>query len=64
MAPPTTSDIGGLAVPALQYEITHLWNGEPIPQSMDHNINAQFTLQSKKSVSETEHDKVLLHYQI
>ncbi len=47
MAPQITSDV---VAPTLHYEITHLWNGEPIPQSQDHKINAQVTLQSKKKL--------------
>jgi len=50
MAPQITSDIAGLGVPALNYEISHLWNGGPIPQSLDHRINAQITLQSKITI--------------
>jgi hypothetical protein len=32
---------------SLHYEIGHLWNGDPIPVSTDHKINAQISLQSK-----------------
>jgi hypothetical protein len=32
---------------SLHYEIGHLWNGDPIPVSPDHKINAQISLQSK-----------------
>jgi hypothetical protein len=34
---------------SLHYEIGHLWNGDPIPVSPDHKINAQISLQSKTS---------------
>ena len=47
MASQITSAIAGLGVPTLHYEITHLWNGDPIPQSLDHKINAQITFQSR-----------------
>jgi hypothetical protein len=47
MAPQITNDV---VAPTLHYEITNLWNGEPIPQSQDHKINAQVTLQSKKKL--------------
>ena len=46
MAPQITTDV---VAPSLHYEISHLWNGELIPQSPDHKINAQITLQSKKN---------------